>query len=109
MLSNGIIMSGFPCGCPPCRGDWPLLEQLPGFSYEEVEERYDWAVQRVALESALAHTDVETVRNICLELDSLVKVTSPHQVSTSNYILHSSTIRIIYLIRTYPIHYNIFV
>ena len=92
-------MAGFPCGCPPCRGDWPLLEQLPGFSYEEVEERYDWAVQRVALESALAHTDVDTVRNICLELDSLVKVTSPHQVS-SNSILHAATIRI-YLFNTY--------
>ena len=70
---------GFPCGCPACQHDWPLLDDLPGFDYEDVEERYDWAVARVALESALDHLDVVTVRDLCLSLDRLVRVTGPHQ------------------------------
>ena len=56
-----------------------MLDDLPGFTYEEVEERYDWALQRVALESALAHVDVDCIRDICLNLGTLVSVKPPHQ------------------------------
>ena len=70
---------GFPCGCLACTQDWPLLDDLPGFEYEEVEARYDWAVARVALESALSHLDVECIRELCLSLARLVNVTGPHQ------------------------------
>ena len=36
---------GFPCGCVACQKNWPLLDNLPGFNMEDVEERYDWALQ----------------------------------------------------------------
>ena len=58
-----------------------MLDDLKGFSYEEVEERYDWAVQRVALESALQHHDAECIRDICLNLGNLVNVKPPHQAT----------------------------
>ena len=36
--------------------------------------------QRVALESALSHLNVDMIRKICLELGKLVNVKPPHQV-----------------------------
>jgi len=70
---------GFVCGCIPCKEDWPLLDDLPNFTFEDVEARYDWAVERVALESALAHKDVPCIKNICEHLGQLINVTGPHQ------------------------------
>lgn len=70
---------GFACGCIPCKEDWPLLDDLPNFTFEEVEARYDWAVERVALESALAHKDVPCIKNICEHLGQLINITGPHQ------------------------------
>ena len=40
---------GFSCGCVACHKNWPLLDNLPGFNVEDVEDRYEWAVQ-VSLE-----------------------------------------------------------
>lgn len=71
---------GFPCGCIPCKEDWALLDDLPNFTFEEVEARYDWAVERVALESALAHMDVPCIKKICEHLGQIVNVEGPHQV-----------------------------
>jgi len=72
---------GFPCGCIPCKEDWPLLDELPNFTFEEVEARYDWAVERVALESALSHMDVPCIKKICEHLGQIVNVQGPHQVT----------------------------
>ena len=76
-----ISSLGFICGCVACAKDWPLLDDLPGFTYEDVEDRYDWAVQRVALESALTHVDVTCIRDICTRLGTLVHVSGPHQAT----------------------------
>merc|ERR1712106_742682 len=38
---------GFPCGCIPCEENWVLLDDLPNFTFEEVEARYDWAVEEL--------------------------------------------------------------
>ena len=70
---------GFPCGCTACKEDWPLLDDLPGFTFEEVEARYDWAVERVALESALSHMDVPCIKKLCENLGKNVNVKGPHQ------------------------------
>jgi len=72
---------GFPCGCVACHKNWPLLDNLPGFNVEDVEDRYEWAVQRVALESALSHLGVKMIREICLQLAKLVNVKPPHQAT----------------------------
>ena len=69
----------FNCGCVACRENWPLLDSLPTFDYEDVEARYDWALARVALESALTHLDVKCIADLCLKLGKLVNVTGPHQ------------------------------
>ena len=71
---------GFPCGCIPCKEDWGLLDDLPNFTFEDVEARYDWAVERVALESALSHMDVPCIKKICEHLGQIVNVDGPHQV-----------------------------
>jgi len=70
---------GFPCGCRPCREDWGLLDDLPSFTFEDVESRYDWAVERVALESALTHMDVACIKKLCEHLGQTVNVPGPHQ------------------------------
>ena len=57
------------------------MDDLPGFCYEDVEARYDWAVQRVALESALTHLDVKCIHDICHSLGNLVNVSGPHQAT----------------------------
>ena len=75
------FFAGFTCCCLACRDEWPLLDDLPGFTYEDVEARYDWAVQRVALESALTHLDVKCIQDICLNLGQLVSVSGPHQAT----------------------------
>ena len=62
-----------------CKENWPLLDCLPTFDYEDVEARYDWALARVALESALSHLDVKCIADLCLKLGSLVNVVGPHQ------------------------------
>ena len=69
----------FNCGCLACKEDWPLLDSLPTFDYEEVEARYDWALARVALESALSHLDLRCIADLCLKLGDLVNVVGPHQ------------------------------
>ena len=69
----------FNCGCLACKENWPLLDSLPTFDYEDVEARYDWALARVALESALSHLDVKCIADLCLKLGNLVNVVGPHQ------------------------------
>ena len=71
---------GFPCACRACREGWPLLEDLPRLSVEEAEERFEWAMARVALEQQLAGFDVEEVSRLCRQLGRLAKVEAPHEV-----------------------------
>lgn len=70
---------GFPCCCPACREGWPLLGDLPTFSMAEVEERYEWALARVALEQAVTKWDVEEVERLCRALARSAGVGAPHE------------------------------
>ena len=70
---------GFACCCPACREGWPLLEDLPAFSMAEVEERYEWALARVALEQAVTKWDVVEVERLCRALARSAGVAAPHE------------------------------
>ena len=70
---------GFPCACSACHEGWPLLDELPSLSVEEVEHRLEWAMTRVALEQQLAAFDVEEVVRLCKQLGKLAKVDAPHE------------------------------
>ena len=61
----------FSCCCQPCAENWPLLAQLPDFSAAEAAAFPDWAVQRVALQSAVDRLDLTAVAAICKELGRL--------------------------------------
>ena len=52
---------------------------MPEFSLEEVEARYDWAVERVGLEAALAQSDLPAIQRLCCSLAGLLGVVGPHQ------------------------------
>lgn len=69
---------GFSCCCTACRENWPLMDDLPAFTQEDLETRYDWVLKRIELENAAEQFDVEQTKTICETLGRLANVKSPH-------------------------------
>ena len=68
----------FSCCCTACKENWPLLDDLPTFTQEQLESRLDWAMKRIELEDAAQQFDVERTKTICESLSRLADVKSPH-------------------------------
>ena len=67
------------CCCQACKGNWPLLDDLPVFTQGDLESRLEWVLQRVALENAAQACDVAQTKALCENLGKLAKVTHPHE------------------------------